>query len=407
MTHEKDHILIVEDSEITLYKVKAVLIRLGYDVTAFDNPIKAMEWIKTVIEVPDLIISDVSMPGMDGYEFIHQLKNDEKTKDIPIILLTSHVDIRDKIQGLEAGADDYLGKTVGVAELELRVKALLARKHADDSTITEISARSISVFSLRGGVGVSSIAVNLAEAISKLWGIETCLWDMAMGVGQCALMMNLKPVSTIASISDWAEATLDDSTLSNMLLRHSSGVLLMPAPVSIEELELVTTRTIDLVWSGVASLAPYLVIDNGSHLTDQTLAILERSDIILLVISPDLASVNAAYQAIKVFNDIGFPPGKVQVILNQISPVASFTREQISESLKKSILVEIPYDGKNMIKAINQGTPYLEIAPKSDTSMAIAALAYKISSSQMEPKMADHSEPTLDLIRKQLRGKLS
>lgn len=404
MPDEKDKILIVEDSDITLYKLKAVLIRLGYDVTAFDNPLKAMEWLNSIEQVPDLIISDVSMPGMNGYEFIHQIKGKEKTKKIPIILLTSHVDIRDKVQGLEAGADDYLGKTVGVAELELRVKALLARKHADDSTITQISARSISVFSLRGGVGVSSISVNLAVAISKLWGIETCLWDMAMGAGQCALMMNLKPVSTIVSISDWAEAALDDTTLNSMLLKHESGVLLMPAPVSVEELELVTTRTIDLVWSGVVALAPYLIIDNGSHLTDQTLAILERSDIILLVISDDLASINAGYQAIKVFSDIGFPPGKVQVVLNHNSPITSFTREQISESLKKSVLVEIPYDGKNMIKSINQGTPYIQSVPKSDTSMAIAALAYRISSSQMEPKMADYSEPTLDLVRKQIRG---
>jgi pilus assembly protein CpaE len=405
MADEKDLILIVEDSDITLYKVKAVLIRLGYDVTAFNNPLEAVQWLTSSAKKPDLIISDVSMPGMDGYDFIRKVRAMTETQKTPIILLTSLVDTRDKIAGMEAGADDYLSKSVSLTELELRVKALLARKHSDDTPISQISARSIAVFSLRGGVGVSSLAVNLSIAISQLWKIDTCLWDMAMGVGQCALMMNLKPVSTIATISDWADRSLDDATLRSMLLRHDSGVLLMPAPTSVEELDLITPKVVDLAWLGVASLAPYLIIDAGSHLTEQTLTILERSDIILLVLAPELASINAAYQAIKVFTDIGFPSGKVQVILNHTNNLSSFTREKISESLKKSILAEIPCDERTMIKAINQGTPYMTLAPKTETSFAISKLAYRISSSEMEPKMSGHNDPTLDTIRKHFAAK--
>lgn len=404
MTDEKDHILIVEDSDITLYKVKAVLIRLGYDVTAFDNPVKAIGWLTTSPHKPDLIISDVSMPEMDGFEFIRRVRSHEETKKTPIILLTSYVDTRNKIEGLEAGADDYLAKSVSLTELELRVKALLARKHINETSINEISARSIAVFSLRGGVGVSSIAVNLSVALSQLWGIDTCLWDMAMGVGQCALMLNLKPVSTIASFSDWHEKTLDDATLRSMLLKHDSGIWLMPAPTSVEELELINTQTVDLVWTGVQSLSPYLIIDAGNHFTEPTLTILERSDIILLVMAPELASVNAAYQAIKVFNDIGLPAGKIIPILNHTNQMETFTKEKISSSLKKKILAEIPFDDRNMVKAINQGTPYLMLAPKTDTSIAISKLAYLISSSEMETKKADRSEPVLDSIRKQLKG---
>jgi pilus assembly protein CpaE len=384
--------------------VKAVLIRLGYDVTAFDNPVKAIGWLTTTPIKPDLILSDVSMPEMDGYEFIRRVRALSETQKTPIILLTSHVDTRDKIAGLEAGADDYLGKSVSLTELELRVKALLARKHAKESSINEISARSIAVFSLRGGVGVSSLAVNLSVALAQLWGIETCLWDMAMGVGQCALMLNLKPVSTIASFSDWHEKVLDDATLRSMLLKHESGIWLMPAPASVEELELITTQTVDLVWTGVQSLSPYLIIDAGSHFTEPTLTILERSDIILLVLAPELASVNAAYQAIKVFTDLGFPSGKVMPILNHTIQSSTFTKEKIGTSLKKPILAEIPYDDRNMVKAINQGTPYFTISPKSDTSLAISKLAYRISSTEMESKKADRDDPLLDTVRKQLRG---
>ncbi len=78
--------------------------------------------------------------------------------------------------------------------------------------------------------------------------------------------------TTIASFGDWTENTLDDATLHKMLLRHDSGVLLLPAPTLIEEVELITNQTIDFVCTGVQSLTPYLIIDAGSHFTEPTLA---------------------------------------------------------------------------------------------------------------------------------------
>ena len=405
MTENKDHILIVEDSDITLYKVKAVLIRLGYDVTAFNNPVNALDWLLSTSNQPDLILLDVVMPQMDGYEFIRRVRSQTKTEKIPIILLTSHVDTRDKIEGLEAGADDYLGKSASLTELELRVKALLARKHSTEDSITQISARSIAVFSLKGGVGVSSMAVNLSIAISQLWGIETCLWDIVMGVGQCALMMNLKPNASITSLSEWAEKTVDETILRSMLLKHESGVWLMPGAPGVEESELITAKTIDLVWPVVQTLAPYLIIDAGNHFSDPTLTILERADVILLVLAPELASVNASYQALKVFSDLGFPAGKVIPVVNNIFSSNSLEVTKIAAGLKKQIITEIPYDGRNMVRAINQGVPYIMTSPRSDTSLAISTLAYRLSSSDMESKMAGHSSPQLDGIRRSVRGK--
>jgi pilus assembly protein CpaE len=399
MAENKDHILIVEDSDITLYKVKAVLIRLGYEVTAYDNPVTALDWLSNVAVKPDLILLDVVMPQMDGYEFLRRVRAQVSTQKIPIILLTSHVDMRDKIEGLEAGADDYLGKSASLTELELRVKALLARKHTKDESITQISARSIAVFSLKGGVGVSSLAVNLSIAI-----IETCLWDMAAGVGQCGLMMNLKPVSTIATLNDWTEKTVDESILRSMLLKHESGVSLMPAPVNVEEAELINTHTLELAWPIVQTLTPYLIIDAGNHFSDPVLTILERADIILLVLAPELASVNASYQALKVFEELGFPVGKTQIIINDIYPAGGLDVEKIAAGLKRQILAEIPYDGRGMVKSLNQGVPYFMTSPKSSTSQAISALAYKLSANDRAAGKNNSVQPQIESARKSLPG---
>jgi len=381
-----------------------VLIRLGYDVTAYNNPVTALNWLSNVPIKPDLILLDVVMPQMDGYEFIRRVRGQVQTQKIPIILLTSHLDTRDKIEGLEAGADDYLGKSASLTELELRVKALLARKHVSDASITEISARSIAVFSLRGGVGVSTLSVNLAMAISHLWGIETCLWDMVIGVGQCGLMMNLKPVTTLSTLTDWTEKTVDESILRSMLIKHESGVSLMPAALTVEEAELINTHTIDLVWPIVQTLTPYLIIDAGNHFSDPTLTILERADIILLVLAPELASVNASYQAMKVFDELGFPSGKTLLVVNNIIPSSTLAIEKIATGLKKQPLAEIPYDSRGMVKSLNQGIPYLTTFPKTPTSQAISSLAYRLSSSDMESKKNRETLLQLDSGSKDLPG---
>jgi CheY-like chemotaxis protein len=70
---ENTHILVVEDSEITLFKLKAILVRLGYKVTTYTSPLTALDWMSKPGGVPDLIISDVLMPDMNGYDFIHQV----------------------------------------------------------------------------------------------------------------------------------------------------------------------------------------------------------------------------------------------------------------------------------------------------------------------------------------------
>jgi len=226
-----------------------------------------------------------------------------------------------------------------------------------------------------------------------------------MGVGQCALMMNLKPNSTIASLSEWTDKTVDETILRSMLLKHDTGVWLMPAASGVEDSELITAKMVDLVWPVVQTLAPYLIIDAGNHFSDPTLTILERADVILLVLAPELASVNASYQALKVFSDLGFPTGKVIPVVNNIIPSSTLDVAKIAAGLKKTIITEIPYDGKNMVRAINQGIPYIATSPKSETSMAISTLAYRLSSSDMESKMTEHSTPQLDGIRKGIQRK--
>ena len=378
--NDKFQILIVEDSEITLYKLKAILVRLGYSVSAHDKPSSALEWLSASPDAPDLVITDVVMPGMDGYAFVKQLRGNPKTAKVPVIMLTNQTEIRDKVAGLEAGADDFLSKSVSPDELELRVKALLTRNLEKSKSISQSASKVYTVFSLRGGVGTTSIAVNLAVAIAQLHQIKPCLWDMALSGGQCALMLNVRPRNTLASLAGWPEGSIEEGLLSSMLLDHESGISLLPAPQSFEEGDLITKATVDLVWPPLQLIAPYIIVDGGNHFTDPMISILERSDKVLLMIAPELASVNAAYQAMRIFEELGLEKSKILPVVNEIFPRSSLSTVKIAEGLKTNIFAEIPFDTINMVKAINQGMPYFMLAPKSPVSIGFSKIAYKLTS---------------------------
>jgi pilus assembly protein CpaE len=380
---DKAHILVVEDSEITLFKLKAVLLRLGYSVTTSPAASEAFEWLKQSKEPPNLIISDVVMPGMDGLEFIRQVRAIPAIAKIPIILLTGQTDMENRVAGMQAGADDYVAKTISPTELELRIKALLARAETEQ-TFSQITAKIITVFSLRGGVGTTSIAANLAIALAHLWDTRVCLWDLALSSGHCAFFLNLKPKGTLTSLAEWPEDSVEEKILADMLMKHESGIELMPAPQTASEAELVTARVVDLVFPSLVSNFAFLVVDGGNHFTDAVLTLLERSDIILLMLAPELASVRAALDAMQIFEKLGYDPAKVLPVVSCNFTADRLPLKRIESALKKPVYIEIPYDSPLFIQAIHSGRPFMVTDPKSEVGLALTTLAYKLSSSEME-----------------------
>ena len=394
-------ILVVEDSEVTLVNLKAILLKLGYAVTTYSNPVDALEWLAKGEAVPSLIMSDLMMPRMDGIEFVRRIRALPATARIPVIMLTSRTEIDNKIAGLQAGADDYLSKTVTPSELEHRVKALLARTQSTEGTFTQSVAKTISVFSLRGGVGKTSIAVNLSIALNQLWGIGVTLWDMALSNGHCASFLNMQSKLTISSLRDWNEETVDEAVLAQMLSRHPSGIQLMSAPQTPSEAEQVNTRSVDLVWPYLQGNSTYLVVDAGSQFSDAVMTVLERSDIILLVMAPEMASVKSTADALETFAQLGYDLNKVLLVINNIFPGQFLPVKRITTMFKDRYAYEIPYDSDHFVHAIVSGQPLVTTAPKSEAGMALITLAYKLSLRHRESTKKVPTTPLLEWMRKQ------
>jgi len=135
MTEKKSKVLIVDDAVDTVELLRKRFRSEGYDTAdAFDGE----EALQRVEEYhPDLVVLDVMMPKLDGYEVCRRLKANENTRYIPILMLTAKGEIESKVKGLEIGADDYLAKPFDYKELSARVKSLLTIKEAREKLVEE------------------------------------------------------------------------------------------------------------------------------------------------------------------------------------------------------------------------------------------------------------------------------
>jgi pilus assembly protein CpaE len=372
-------VLVVDDTKLITKMIHDKLAANGYEVAeAYDGP-EALKKLKSF--APDIIILDVMLPGMDGYQVARTVRQDPQHLRTPIIMLTAKSGIAEKIAGFEAGADDYLTKPFDPTELELRTRALIARARA---ARTEESAgpagRIITVFSLRGGSGVSAVAVNLAASLAQTFEEEVPLVDLSLETGGASIMLDLLPRMTLSHLAKEDTNNLDLSLVKEYLVRHSSGVRLLAAPNTPVLAELVTPNLVNQILTTLRSHYSHVIVDAPHDLRDPTLAALDLADTILMVVPPDMVSLKAATGALETFASLGYPESRTAVIINWVFPRRGLPQKEIEAALARPIQAVIPYESDAVVRSINEGVPLIIAQPTSAWAQCIEVLAYQLSS---------------------------
>lgn len=398
-------ILVVDDTELNLKMVGAILGKDGYEVITARNGLEALEVVKTT--APSLAILDVMMPDMDGYTLCTELRKIPATSQIPIIILTALSGVEDKIKAFDSGADDFLAKPFEPQELRARIKVLL-RRVVDVQPVqnNSIAGKVISVFSLRGGVGVSMLASNLAASFSQIWGSPSVLVDMAFVNGQSALLFDLPLKNTWSDLSHSPAIEMDAELVNSVLLRHDAGVHVLASPRRPQDAETITAAHVKTALQILKKSYKYIVLDLPHDFSETTLIGLDMSDAILLMLAPETASVRCASNALETFAQLNYPDEKVKLILNWPFKGKGLPRQGIESALKKEMAVVIPNAGEAVVSAIMYGKPSGLQKPLDPLGAFLEDLAYQYSEEQDKQISTDAGGEGLKRVRERAKSKL-
>ena len=374
-----EKILIIDDDLDTLRLVGLMLQRQGYQISAATNGQQGLD--KAFEEDPDLILLDVMMPDMDGYEVTRRLRQNPSTMEIPILMFTAKTQLDDKVTGFEVGANDYLTKPTHPAELQARVKTLLSRvsekKGGDGSRGDETRGYVIGVLGARGGLGVTTLAVNLGAGLHTRAKSEVIVAEMLPGQGALALdlgVTNSKGLVDLLSLSKLSEITRD--SVRESLIHHMSGMKLLLASDRPRDMHLINqTANYEMIISRLAGLARFVVLDLGVGLQPFAEKILRHCDETLIILE---GVPNTIIHTRALMDDIvalGLPKKNINVVLNnRIRSDTQLPASQVQTKLDHEIISTLTPAPELFVQATRVQTPAVLCQPESLTARQVNKL---------------------------------
>ncbi len=366
-------ILIIDDDPDVIRLIEFALKRAGHTVLTASNGESGLSI--TQRRHPNLVIADVMMPRVNGYEFCRRVRAQEDFADIPILVFSARFQPIDRQTALEAGATDYLPKTVGPSDLVAHVERLL-RKPPPAAKVKLGSM--IAVFGLRGGVGVTSLAVNLSVAVALSRRQPVALIDMAPLSGHAALMLGLRPTGSLHKALASGEE-IKAETLKPHWQTHETGVQVLSSPVTQSPAGDVPPAAVQPLVISLRQTFRLAFLDLAPTLSRTTAAALTAADRVLLLVAPDLASVQSAAVALQVLSNMGIENERIWPVLNTPGGVGGLSSEAVVNALKRPLAATIPYE-PGMLAALNARRPLMLSSPKSAAAQSVAQLAAQLLS---------------------------
>lgn len=266
-----------------------------------------------------------------------------------------------------------LGKTTLVYRVPLSSRSAQPEPALDLTT-----GQIVTAFSLKGGVGTTSVAVNLAITLRRLTSQSVLLIDLSTERGAVSVHLNLSPKLTLADLP--ADPTLIDlDALRSIIVTHTTGVDVLPAPPSPQTAEMVTAAAVSAVLPIARACYKWVVVDTSSTFSELNLGVFDQSDLILLVFAPDVTSLKIIQSTLDVLAALQLPAEKRVLVLNQTHARAHVNKEDLEKTLGERIGLVLPYAEEAILDAIDRGVALAEARADHPTVAAIEGFAAKLA----------------------------
>lgn len=355
----------------------------GHTVTRSSNPADAQQ----LLLEQQLVI--VTAPDPASLALLCRRINDEAgSAHPPVLAIANTSDVETRVQLLEAGADDVLAQPIDERELEALVEALVLRGGATRTTASAGEAapaapaapgKTIAFVAAKGGSGVTTLAVNTALVLAEMTPGNVAIADLDMYHGQVSTHVDLYGRHSTAGLAreEWLTDSVESIRGSGKL--HSSGLTVFGGPYRPDDGYQVSAEQLLTLVETLRRAYGTLVLDLGSTLDVRTLNVLQHVDRLVIVITPDIPALRLLHAALQVISESGKAVDRAVFVVNEIYQHPMIGPGQIEEHLAIQVGIDVPYDGDNFVKAVNEGKPLVLSAQRTPAAAAIRKLAGLLS----------------------------
>ncbi|MBA2299441.1 MAG: response regulator [Chloroflexi bacterium] len=347
--------------------------------------------------IPDVVLMDINMPDMDGIEATEQLGRAVPTASIVMMSVQGEADYLRR--SMLAGAREFLVKPFSSDELTASIRQVHNREREKASRLAIATpapsggtsppvgtnpsgepGQVVAVFSPKGGVGRTTVAVNMSVAAATELGKKVVLVDGSFQFGDVGVLLNLNPKNkSIADlVPELEQAGHEVESIDTFVINHSAGIRVLLAPPSPEMAELITPSGIKRVIEALRLTHDLVVVDCTAFFNDTTLAILDAADIILTMLSLEITSIKNMRLFLEVAEQLGYDSGKVRLILNRADSALGIRVADVEHSIGRKVDETIVSDGRSVVYALNRGVPFFLSNREAQVSQDILRLARSV-----------------------------
>jgi len=367
-------VLIVDDIAETRENIKKLL-QFEADIEVVGGARSGQEGIQMAAEArPHIALMDINMPDMDGITATEGVIEEVPFCQVIILSVQSEPDYMSK--AMMAGARGFIPKPPSSDELikTIRVLGERAKKEEEKAKVVvyapgipipgrpntgRLAGKILSVYSAKGGVGCTTLATNLAVGLHT-GETPTVLVDTNLQFGDVSVFLNLQVKNSIADLASRADE-LDREYAEEVLIAHTTGLRVLAAPPRPEMADEVHADEVRKVLQYLKAHYAYVVVDTHSTMDDVTLAVLESSDLLIAVATPEIPAIKDARLLFDLMTALEIPKDRVFFVMNKIDrrTAGGITPEAVAENLRRPVDGEVPLDERATTLSINKGMPLI------------------------------------------------